>query len=154
MLLNASIRAADPAGVAAVLAACTGGHALRFPPFPDSWIAFAGEDDGRTVGVYPLTHRLVPGPGAVACETGAANAAPSATHAAIASPLPAERLMAHGAGAGWTTRCADRGPLACIEMWIEDRVLVEWLDPEMRAAYHATITNANWAAMFATDGAP
>jgi len=44
VLLHASISAKDPERVAAFLATLLGGTALPFPPFPDSWIAFAGQD--------------------------------------------------------------------------------------------------------------
>lgn len=148
MILHVSIRAADPPRVAGVLAEAMGGTALPFPPFPDCWIAFAAEDDGRAVEVYPLTHSLRAGPEVIACDVGAENAGPSATHLAIASPLTSEALLELGAAQGWTTRRANRGPFECIEMWLEDRVLIEWLDPDMQADYHRGMTAANWAAMF------
>ncbi|WP_206057148.1 hypothetical protein [Nitratireductor sp. XY-223] len=150
-LLHMSVNAGDPERVAAFLARLLGGEALPFPPFPDCWIAFAGADDGTAIEVYPLTHRLVAGAGQVECRVQEAEGAPTFAHIALATDLPARGVLALAGDHGWTARRCDRGPFHCIEVWIEDRLLIEVLDPDMRAAYRAGMTVRNWRAMFGMD---
>lgn len=151
-LLHLSISAADPQRVARFLALLLGGEALPFPPFPGSWIAFSAVDDGTAIEVYPDTHRIVAGPQTIDCQVADQDASPTFCHAAIASPLPAEGIMALGGAEGWTTRACDRGPFACIEIWIEDRLLVEVLDPAMLRDYRRGMTTMNWRRMFHLSG--
>ena len=54
MLFHLSIDADDPRHVAHVLAEYWGGVAMPFPPVIEgSWVAFAGDDRGTIVEVYP-----------------------------------------------------------------------------------------------------
>jgi hypothetical protein len=147
-LLHVSINAADPQRVASVLARIMGGQALPFPPFPGCWIAFSADDDGTAIEVFPLTHVLTAGTEAVACEIGAADSRPSFVHLALASALGCDEVRALGAAEGWMTRVCDRGPFACVEIWVENRLLVEVLDPGMRKDYVHGMTAANWKSMF------
>jgi hypothetical protein len=147
-LLHVSISAEDPERVAGVLATVLGGEALPFPPFPDAWIAFAGQDDGTAIEVYPLTHRLKIGPQAIACEVGPSDDSPSFAHVAIRSTLDREAILALGAAEGWVTRICDRGPFECVEIWLENRLLVEVLDSAMQRDYGRGMTMQNWRTMF------
>lgn len=147
-LLHVSISAKEPGRVAASLATLLGGEALPFPPFPDSWIAFGGEDDGTAIEVYPLTHRLKIGPETIACEAGPPDDGPSFVHVAIRSALDREDIVDLGAAEGWVTRICNRGPFDCVEIWLEDRLLVEVLDPSMQRDYANGMTARNWRAMF------
>jgi|GEM_PF-2355516 len=56
-LLHVAVSAAGPERVAAFRASRLGGQVLPFPPFPGSWIAFAGPDDGTAIAGYPRTRR-------------------------------------------------------------------------------------------------
>ena len=150
-LLHMSINAADPEATAEFLAGIMGGTALPFPPFPDSWIAFSQKDDGTAIEVYPLTHRLEPGPDMVNCTTGDAETGTSFAHIALGSPLPRADILARAAKTGWTTRICNRGPFECVEIWIDNRLLIEVLDPEMQQDYRSGMTRGNWAAMFGFD---
>lgn len=47
--------------------------ALPFPPFPDCWIAFAEQDDGTAIEVYPTTNVLEAGLEQISCEIKAPN---------------------------------------------------------------------------------
>jgi len=147
-LLHVSISARDPERVAEFLARILGGEALPFPPFPDAWIAFAVQDDGTAIEVYPLTHRLKIGPETVACEAESADGSATFAHVAIASPLGREEILALGAAEGWVTRICDRGPFECVEIWLEDRLLVEVLDPAMQCDYARGMTMRNWRKIF------
>ncbi len=147
-LLHVSISAEDPEHVAHVLAGILGGRAMPFPPFPGSWIAFGEADDGSAIEVYPLTHRLEPGPTQISCIEGEADKSASFAHLAIRSPLDAETIIEQGKAEGWIARRCSRGPFELIELWIENRLLVEVLDPLMLADYRRGMTMANWARMF------
>ena len=148
-LLHISIRAEDPRRVARFLAGLLGGQALPFPPFPDCWIAFAREDDGTAVEVYPATHALTPGPRQVQCVVGAAaDRNPTFAHLAIGSSLERSEIRRLADREGWLARLCDRGPFQCVEVWLEGRLLVEVLDSAMLSDYRAGMTAANWAAMF------
>jgi hypothetical protein len=49
-----------------------------------------------------------------------------------------------------TSRLCDRGPSRCVEVWIENRLLIEMLDPRMMTEdYRNGMTRENWANMFA-----
>lgn len=148
MLLHLSISADEPERVATVLATLLGGRAMPFPPFPDSWIAFAARDDGTAIEIYPTTHVLVAGEDAVRCRVDAVDQRPTFAHAAIGSALSAEAVLGLAEAEGWPARRCHRGPFACIEMWIEGRLLVEVLDPGMLADYRRGMTMERWAAMF------
>lgn len=150
-LLHVSISASEPERVAMFLAGVLGGRAMPFPPFPGCWIAFAAEDDGTAIEVYPNTHALVAGADRIACRVGAPDTGASFVHAAIASPLPVREILALAGRQGWTARECDRGPFACVEVWIEDRLLIEVLDPDMQRDYRAGMTAENWATMFGLD---
>ncbi len=147
-LLHLSISADDPEGVALFLADVMGGRAMPFPPFPDSWIAFAAEDDGTAIEVYPTTHVLEPGPDRIACMVKQRNDGTSFVHVALGSVQPREKLLETAARKGWTARVCDRGPFECVEVWLENRLLVELLDDAMQEDYRTGMTADNWAAMF------
>ncbi|XWN33439.1 MAG: hypothetical protein ROR55_10365 [Devosia sp.] len=148
-LLHVSISAGDPEHVATCLARLMGGKSMPFPPFPGCWIAFGENDDGTAIEVYPTTHTLHAGAMQIACEVGEPNTAPTFVHAAIASPLSEGDILALAKHEGWRARTCDRGPFQCVEVWLEDRLLVEVLDPQMQQNYRAGMTMANWAKMFA-----
>ena len=150
-ILHLSISAAEPERAARVLARVLGGRALPFPPFPHCWIAFAAADDGTAIEVYPQTHTLRPGPHQIDCGGGAPDTAPTCAHAAVASPLDRTEILDIAGAEGWTGRICNRGPFACVEIWIEDRVLIEVLDPAMQADYRAGMTMAGWSRMFGLD---
>ena len=147
-LLHLSINAAAPERVANVLARVLGGRAMPFPPFPDCWIAFAAIDDGTAIEVYPLTHTLRAGPDQIVCDVGEADATPTFAHAAVASPLNRGEILALAEAEAWTGRICNRGPFECVELWIENRLLIEALDPAMQADYRPGMTMARWAAVF------
>lgn len=147
-LLHVSISADDPQYVADFLAQVMGGVAMPFPPFPDCWIAFAAEDDGTAIEVYPTTHVLEAGPEQIACEIKTRDATPTFVHVAVGAQLDRAAIMALATERGWTSRICNRGPFECVEVWLENRLLVELLDADMQKDYRSGMTAANWASMF------
>ncbi|WP_343561925.1 hypothetical protein [Kiloniella sp. b19] len=151
-LLHLSLPAAEPERIAIFLAELMGGRALPFPPFPDSWIAFGVRDDGTAVEVYPLTHRLTAGEKQVICTVGEEDKAPSPVHLALASSLSHEAILAKAEEQNWLARLCNRGPFECVEIWLENRLLIEVLDPEMQESYRTGMTMKNWERMFGLSG--
>jgi len=150
-LLHLSINARDPQGAAEFLSKLLGGRAMPFPPFDGSWIAFSEADDGTAIEVYPLTHRLTAGPDQISCSVEEEDDSPSFVHAAIASVLDEKTIRALAVERGWQVRRCNRGPFHCVEVWLENRLLVEVLDAEMLADYRSGMTQDSWARMFGLD---
>ncbi len=147
-LLHLSISADDCQGVANFLARVMGGKAMPFPPFPDCWIAFTAKDDGTAIEVYPTTHVLKAGPDQISCEISKPDATPTFVHAAICAQLKRTEIIALASSKGWISRICNRGPFECVEVWLENRLLVELLDEDMQKDYRAGMTASNWASMF------
>lgn len=147
-LLHVSINAENPKNVAQFLSNVLGGKAFPFPPFPNSWIAFSEQDDGTAIEVYPTTHVLEPGADQVACKVGESNNDTTFAHAAIASKIDASEILNLAHKQGWTSRLCNRGPFECIEVWVENRLLLEILDPIMQSDYRQGMTISNWQSMF------
>jgi hypothetical protein len=145
MLFHASIAARDPAHVAAVVAQLWNGRALPFPPFPGSHVAIAGDDRGTALEVYPAGQVLTPGGDEVTSARPSEDAQPSATHLAVGVPLSEAEIQAIAAREGWLCRTCSRGGFfRVVEFWLENRVLLELLTPEMQREYRAFATPENW----------
>lgn len=165
MIHHVSIAARNPRHVAAVLAEVLGGEAFEFPPTPGSFVALAGDDHGTAIEVYPLGTELSPGTGPARPWTPQDGVAPmpyevqmrggfpahpwTATHVAVASPLSEAAVHALARREGWRAVTCDRGPaFQVVELWLENRQLIEVLAPSMVARYLAFLTPAAWRAAF------
>ena len=147
-ILHLSINADAPEDVASFLAQVMDGKAMPFPPFPDCWIAFARQNDGTAIEVYPTTHVLQAGPKQISCEIKERDAKPTFAHAAVCATLNRSQIISLAETRGWLARICNRGPFECVEVWLENRLLVELLDAEMQRNYREGMTVENWAAMF------
>lgn len=153
MLFHASIPARDAAHTATIIAELWGAQALPFPPFPGCYLVFAGDradGDGRgtAIEVYPAGHVLHGGPEMVVAEQ--VEAAPATeTHIAIGTHLEEDAVHAIAAREGWRSLTCWRGPaFQVVEVWVDNRFMIEVLTPKMQADYKAFMTPANWAAAF------
>ena len=142
MLFHMSIAADDPKHVAEVIAELWQGRVRPFPPISDNgWVALAGDERGTLIEVYPQ--------GTVLCETDGdrdAHGEPlgadrfSPTHAAIATDLDQDEVLAIARREGWPAKYRKRGGMfGVIELWIEGRQMMEVLTPDMQAEYLATM---------------
>lgn len=147
-LLHLSIEARAPQAAAEGIATLLGGPALPFPPCDGAWMAFSAVDDGTAIEVYPAGTRVMAGPEAIRFDRPGADVGATATHAAVASPLGADAILTAADRLGWPARRCGRGPFDCIEVWIEDRVLIEVLDPDMLEDYRRNMTARAWRGMF------
>jgi hypothetical protein len=135
-----SIPARDTRHVADVLAELLGGVVTAFGPYPDSWIAWAGDEHGTAIEVYPVGTEMYPpdGHGQAAFRRVADASGATATHATVSLDRSEDEIFAVAEREGWRALRLPRGPFDVIEFWIEDAVMLELMTPEMSAAYLAS----------------
>jgi hypothetical protein len=137
-----SIPARDPRHVAQVLGELLGGHVGPFVgPIPGAWAAYAGDEHGTGVEVYPERTHLSPGEGTQqgVVSLGEAPAA-IAFHALLSVKVDRATIEAIGAREGWRTLSCWRGPpgnplFELYEFWIENRVMLELATADMLPNY-------------------
>lgn len=137
MIHHVSITARNPERVAAVLAEILGGQSFPFPAFPGSHLALGNDQHGTAIEVYPLGTELVPG-GRNDPAHGVANAQPalfSGTHAAVSVAMSEESIMAIAQREEWRAVTCSRRDFQVIEFWLENRILIEFLTPQMAQDY-------------------
>lgn len=149
MLFHVSIAARDPRNVATVIAELWGGVVAPFPPvIAGGWAAVARDDRNSAVEIYPLRTTLHEAAGdadAFGVLDGVDDR--TASHAAIATELDRDAVLAIAAREGWPAKYRKRGGLfGVIELWIEGRQMMEILTPDMVAEYRANMTAAAWLA--------
>jgi hypothetical protein len=150
MLFHMSAAADDPRGAAELVAELWGGKAYPFPPVGvGSWVAMAGDARNTTFEFYRRGTELQPAEGEV--EGLVVEGEPrryGASHAAVATPLSVDEVKAIAARYDAPAKVLVRGGLfGVIEVWIEGRLMIEVLTPEMQAQYLEQITPANWERM-------
>jgi hypothetical protein len=140
MLLDASIPARHPAAVAGFIAELWGTEAVPAPPVPGRFVALAGDGTGEGIEVHPV------GIGPVRGWNGATTgpvpaAAASVTRLVIGSALDDSEVHLAAGMRGWQSRPvirhAEGRTWRAIEVWVEERLLVEVLTPEMQAEFRA-----------------
>jgi hypothetical protein len=149
MIHHISIPAADPRHVAHVLGELLGGHVGPFVgPIPGAWVAYADDEHGTGVEVYPDRTELVPGQRDDEQGRAVLGQVPVAVafHALLSVSVDRLTIEAIGAREGWRTRHFWRGPpnnplFELYEFWIENRVMLEIATQDMLAGY-TRITNS------------
>lgn len=153
MINHISIGVHNPEKVAGVLAELWNGAVLPFPPCPNSFIVVANDGRGSAVEITPVDTILVPGEGLPPEENFDINvrteeyeakfvqsgSAPQyvPTHLNINTHLSEAEVKAIGAREGWRTLTCNRGEglFQLIEMWVEDRFMLEVMTPEQTKRY-------------------
>jgi len=165
MIAHVSIPARDPRAVAEVFGKIIDGMVMPFPVVEGAWVAIAHDGSGVGVEVVPdaSAHhrgegapdgRVANGPFVMPWETqirqdGETQEA-SGFHVAITTKLSVEDIMAIGAERRWRAVHCDRGgAFDLVELWIDNRLLVEVLPPEGGERYHAFYTPEVAGKMFA-----
>jgi hypothetical protein len=153
MIHHLSFAARDPQRAARVIAELFGGEAFPFPPVAEgSWVAIAGDDRGTTIEVYPAGAELHPAEGDADSFAVMAPAPVRrvATHAAVATPLAADEVLAIAAREGWLAKYRKRGGIfGVIEFWVENDFLLEVMTAEMQAEYVGFMSPAAWRGLLA-----
>ena len=140
MIFHLSINALDPAKVAAVLGELLGADdiAAPTPPFPPGARMVCRFDErGSMVEIAPADVAFTPGPSGEV-QFVASEAAPrSSFHGLFMAAVSQDRVMEIAAEAGWTSALVDAGPFKVINVWLEDRQLIELTTPELVGDYLA-----------------
>ena len=165
MINHISIGVNDTEKTAKVLAEIWGGYAMPFPGAPDSWLVFADDGKGTGVEVTPNNTVLEPGKGLPAEENFDINVPTEefeakfvstnenpkyvSTHLNINTKLSVEDVKAIAEREGWRCFVANRGGGAfqLIELWVENRFMLEIMTPEMTEMYINIMqpeSYANW----------
>ncbi len=141
MIHHLSIHARDPRHVASVLAEMFGGTLTGFGPYPDSYIAWLGDEHGSAIEVYPRGTEMLPDAGdGQANFRRATQASPfTATHAALSIERTRQQIDAFARREGWRAIELPRGPNKVIEFWVENAVMLELLTPDMARDYVAAM---------------
>ena len=143
MIHHISIEADDPMKVATVLAKLMGGKAREGFPFADSCGAFAGDAHGTMIECWKRGRVVgIPESGAGTFELMKTETrqAYQAFHTALSVELDDAEIMAIAKHAGWQTAVRGNGPFSVVEVWIENRLLLEVLSPEQTKRYLAVMT--------------
>lgn len=154
MINHISIGVHNPEKVAGVLAELwSDATVIPFPPCPNSFIVIANDGKGSAVEITPADTILVPGDGLPPEEKfdlstpteeyeakfSKSDTAPQyvATHLNLNTPLSEREVKAIAAREGWRVLTANRGGglFQLIELWIEDRFMLEVMTPEQTARY-------------------
>ena len=147
MIFHASIPADDPQRVAEVIAEIWGGEAFRFPPWPGAYVAIAGDDRGTTCEIYPRGQTMAPGEGSDPTWP-KLDESPSqyvAFHLALQTTKSEEEVFAIARREGWRAlRCARGNFFDVIEFWVENRLHIEVLTPEMQVDYKKNVNLEMW----------
>lgn len=144
MIFHVSIPALQPEHVSGVIARLLDGEDFSFHAFPDGRIVVVGDEHGTAVEVYSHKAELDIGDTMVKARRNRYPSDRSASHFAIATDLSDDDIHAICKEQGWLSRRCDRGPFELIEVWIENRFLMELLPPDCQAQYRAAMTLDNW----------
>jgi hypothetical protein len=149
VLYHASIPADEPERVARVVAELWHGRVLPFPPFPGAYMAWSGDEWRTVVDVYPRGREHVPAPGEFGVRTNPAPSAHSESHLALGVAVTAEEIFAVAGREHWLAQTSDRGGLfSVVELWVENKFLLELLTPQEQRRYAANMTIENLEALF------
>lgn len=148
MIAHFSMPAAQPRETAEFFARVIDGEAMPFPVVEGGWIAIARDGSGTSVEVVPETTAIERDgryqPGLRRAPTEA-----HAIHFALTTNLSNDEIIAMGEGRGWQTRYCNRGPFDLVEIWIDNRQMIEILPPDSTARYLAFARPDVAAAAFA-----
>ena len=147
MIHHLSIPATDTRHVADVLVELLGGVVTEFGPYPNSWIAWAGDEVGAAIEVYPVGTEMFPssGTGQAQFRHNPTASKFTATHATVSVDRSEAEILDLAEREGWRAVHLPRGPFDVIEFWIENSVMLELMTPEMTAAYLASTPPTGWS---------
>jgi hypothetical protein len=150
MIHHLSIPAQNPQHVAQVLAEILHGQSAPDPFNPDGcYIAIAFDEYGTGIEVYPLGTEITPGS---SNEQQAYIGNPTAskfttTHVMISVPASIEQIEQIAQRENWISQRANSG-FDYILFWVENRLLIELLTPEMTVQYKAVTHPENLRKFF------
>jgi len=137
MIHHYSIAVEDTKKVAEVLNKLFKGHITKFTPRENSYMLWFDDTYGSAIELYPIKTEMLPGKDNEAAKfsTNVKASGYTATHAAISVNVDKETIIKLGKSLGWRAKELPRGGFNVIEFWLENRVMIELLTPEMAADY-------------------
>lgn len=140
MLHHYSISVANTSHVAQTLANMLNGQITGFGPYHNSYIIWLGDEYGTAIELYPLGTEMLPDSAdwQASFTHNPNHTGFTATHAALSVPLSREQIYAVAEQQGWRAIELPRGGFNVIEFWIENRVMIELLTPDMAEDYIST----------------
>ena len=146
MIAHFSLPAREPRQVAEVFAALLDGVTMPFPVVPGAWVAIARDGSGCGVEVLPEASAFNAGTGEADANDPAQGPmvkpwevqirqdgyaqATSGFHVAITTSKTAEEIVELVRPLGWRAVPCDRGGVFnLVELWVENRYLIEVLPP-------------------------
>ncbi len=143
MIHHVSIEADNPMKVATVIAKLMGGRAREGFPFEHACAAFSGDKYGTMVECWQRGKVVsIPKSGAGKFEindSGTQNKY-QAFHTALSVELGDDEIMEIAKEAGWKAAVRANGPFSVVEVWIENRLLLEVLSPTQTENYLRVMT--------------
>lgn len=138
MIHHISIEADDPMKVATVLAKLMGGRARKDFPFKNSCGAFSGDEYGTMIECWQRGEVVsIPksGPGKFEVKDSEVLQEYQSFHTALSVKLEDDEIMAIAKEAGWETGIRANRVFSLVEVWIENRLLLEVLSPTQADNY-------------------
>jgi hypothetical protein len=137
MIHHISIAANQPLHVAKVLAEMCQGQTMPFPYHEGSYIVLTLDPHGTMIEVLPQGSELTIG-GNTQLNPNPSNSIYNAFHAAISVSTSEAQIYEIAERVGWQVQTCDRaGFFHVIEVWVENRQLLEFLPPDFAAEYTA-----------------
>ncbi|HEY9674979.1 MAG TPA: hypothetical protein V6D11_26295 [Waterburya sp.] len=136
MIHHLSISAQNPQYVAQVLAEILQGQLTPHPFSPGGYIVFPFDEYGTEIEIYSLGTEIVPGDSEElrAYLQNSTASKFTATHAMISVPIGVEQIEQIAAREDWLVQRTSFG-FDFMMLWVENRLLIELLTPEMTAQY-------------------
>ena len=151
MINHISIAVNEPERVANVLAEIWDGTVFPFPPTPNSFMVLANDGRGTAVEITPARTVLIPGDGLpdeddldgpteeFEAKFVRSDVVPRyvATHLNINTTKSIDEIREIAKREGWRVLVCNRGEglFQLIEVWVENRFLLEVMTPEQTARY-------------------
>jgi hypothetical protein len=144
VIFHASIPADDPERIARILAEIWKTHYFPFV-FPDSFVVISGNPWGSNIEVCKRGDEQVPAPAEIGLRRNGAPSPFSEVHLLIGTELSFDEILALGRREGWIARICDRASFRLVELWIENRFLVEVTSGAEIERYRSFYSNPdNW----------
>jgi hypothetical protein len=150
MLHHISFAVRDPHHVAEVVAELWQGKAMPFPGHTGSFIALAMDAYGTAIEFLPKGSVLKPTPN----ESSNWSSEPSltgytATHVNMAVPVSEAEIYDIAKREGWQAVRSDRqGLFELIEFWIENKIMLELMPPNLMERYQTVVQPESLKALF------
>jgi len=140
MIHHYSIPVNETEKVAEIISKLFKGTITRFGPYRDSYIVWTGDEFGTAIELYPSGTEMIPdeGGGQANFIHNSSHTGFTATHAAVSIDRTREEIYEVAQENEWRAIELPRGGFNVIEFWIENKVMIELLTPDMANDYLVT----------------